>query len=132
MFSHAARNGMASPAVRPKPGIQKKKDPEENKKKPQKILLTWLVEEPYIYQKIKKYISPGDFTEDLYKKIAEKLFADLESGTVNPAAIISLFADEEQQREAASVFNTKLDHLSSRAEQEKRFTILWFQLRKQL
>lgn len=119
VFSHAARNGMASPAVRPKPGIQKKKDPEENKKKPQKILLTWLVEEPYIYQKIKKYISPGDFTEDLYKKIAEKLFADLESGTVNPAAIISLFADEEQQREAASVFNTKLDHLSSRAEQEK-------------
>lgn len=119
VFSHAARNGMASPAVRPKPGIQKKKDPEENKKKPQKILLTWLVEEPHIYQKIKKYISPGDFTEDLYKKIAEKLFADLESGTVNPAAIISLFADEEQQREAASVFNTKLDHLSSRAEQEK-------------
>jgi len=74
VFSHAARNGMASPAVRPKPGIQKKKDPEENKKKPQKILLTWLVEEPHIYQKIKKYISPGDFTEDLYKKNSRKAF----------------------------------------------------------
>ncbi len=119
VFSHAARNGMASPAARPKTGIQKKKDPEENKKRPQKLLLTWLVEEPYIYQKIRKYISPGDFTEDLYKKIAEKLFADLESGTVNPAAIISLFAGEDEQREAASVFNTKLAPLSSRAEQEK-------------
>lgn len=119
VFSYAAGNGMASPAVRPRQGIQKKKDPEENKKKPQKLLLTWLVEEPCIYQKIKKYISPRDFTEDLYKTIAEKLFEDLESGTVNPAAIISLFTDEEQQREAASVFNTKLAPLSGRAEQEK-------------
>ncbi|MDE7333655.1 MAG: DNA primase [Lachnospiraceae bacterium] len=119
VLSCAARNGAASPAAKPKSGIRKKKDPEENKKKPQKLLLTWLVEEPYIYQKIKKYISPRDFTEDLYKKIAEKLFADLESGTVSPAAIISLFADEEQQREAASVFNTKLAPLSNRTEQEK-------------
>ena len=121
VISYAAQTGLVTPAVRPKSGIQKKQDPEENKRKPQKLLLTWLVEEPSAYQKIKKYISPRDFTEDLYKKVAEKLFADLEAGELNPAAIISLFTDEEEQREAASVFNTKLPELSTRAEQEKAF-----------
>ncbi len=121
VLSYASQTGLVTPASRPKSGIRKTKDPEENKKKPQRLLLTWLVEEPALYPKIKKYISPGDFTEDLYKKIAEKLFAGLEAGELNPAAIISLFSDEEEQREAASVFNTKLQELSTRAEQEKAF-----------
>lgn len=121
VLSYAAQTGLATPAVRPKSGIQKKNDPKENKKKPQKLLITWLVEEPALYQKIKKYISFRDFTEDLYRKIAEKLFEDLECDSFNPAAIISLFTDEEQQREAAGVFNTKLAHLGTRAEQEKAF-----------
>ncbi len=121
VLSYASQTGLVTPASRPKSGIRKTKDPEENKKKPQRLLLTWLVEEPALYPKIKKYISPGDFTEDLYKKIAEKLFAGLEAGKLNPAAIISLFSDEEEQREAASVFNTKLQELSTRAEQEKAF-----------
>ncbi len=117
----AAQTGLAKPAARPKSGIQAKKDPRENQKKPQKLLLTWLVEEPALYQKIKKYISPSDFTEDLYRIIAEKLFEDLDQGSLNPAAVISLFADEEQQREAAGVFNARLSELSTRAEQEKAF-----------
>ena len=121
VVSYAAQSGQISVAVRPKSGIQKKNDLVENKKKPQKLLLTWLVEEPALYQKIKKYISSKDFTEDLYRKIAEKLFADLEEGSLNPASIISLFTDEHQQREAAGVFNTKLAQLSTRAEQEKAF-----------
>ena len=119
--SYAAQTGLAAPASRPKSGIQKKSNPEENKKKPQKLLLTWLVEEPAAYQKIKRYISPSDFTEDLYKKVAEKLFADLDGGRLNPAAIISQFTDEEEQREVAGLFNTKLMELESRADREKAF-----------
>ncbi|MDY2700615.1 MAG: DNA primase [Suilimivivens sp.] len=121
VLSYAAQTGLAVPAARPKSGIQSKQDPEENKRKPQRLLLTWLVEEPAAYQKIKKYISPSDFTEDLYKKVAEKLFAELEEGTLNPAAIISLFTDEEEQRRVAGLFNTKLQELSTKAEQEKAF-----------
>lgn len=121
VLAYAAQTGLAKPAARPKSGIQAKNDPKENQKKPQKLLLTWLVEEPSVYQKIKRYISPSDFTEDLYRTIAEKLFEDLEKGSINPAAVISLFMDEEQQREAAGVFNTKLAELSTRAEQEKAF-----------
>ena len=121
VLSYAAQTGFAKPAERPKSGIQKKNTPEESRKKSQRLLLTWLVEEPPLYHKIKKYISTDDFTEDLYKKVAERLFADLEQNTMNPAAIISLFSDEEEQREAASVFNTNLNELTTRGEQEKAF-----------
>lgn len=119
--TYAVQTGFAMPAARPKSGIQKKSDPKENQKKPQKLLLTWLVDEPALWPKIKRYISPKDFTEELYQIIAEKLFADLDAGTLNPAAIISLFTDEEQQREAAGVFNTKLMELDTKAEREKAF-----------
>lgn len=119
--SYASENGMATPALRPKSGIQKKNSPQENRKKPQKLLLTWLVEEPSLYRKIKKYISPEDFTEDLYRNVAERLFEDLEMEKINPAGIISLFTDEEQQREVAGLFNTKLMELSTQAEKERAF-----------
>ncbi|MCM1134219.1 MAG: DNA primase [Clostridium sp.] len=121
VLSSAAQTGLVAPAVRPKSGIQKKNDPDENKKKPQRLLLTWLVEEPKVYSKIKKYISPEDFTGDLYRKIAEELFQNLEAGRVDAAALVGLFEEEEQQREAAAVFNTKLEELSDRAQQEKAF-----------
>ena len=119
--SYASETGMAVPAMRPKSGIQKKKDPAENRKKPQKLLLTWLVEEPSLYRKIKKYISPEDFTEELYRKAAERLFEDLDKEVINPAGIISLFSDEGEQREVAGLFNTKLMELSTKAEKERAF-----------
>lgn len=121
VLSYAVQTGLAQPVQRPKSGIQKKSTPEENKKKSQKLLLTWIAEEPAVYPKIKKYISPEDFTGDLYKKAAERLFSDLEQGILNPAAIISLFTDEEEQREVAEVFNTKLMELNTGQEREKAF-----------
>lgn len=121
VYAYAAQTGLAVPAARPRSGLQKKIDPKENQKKPQKLLLTWLVEEPALWPKVKKYLSPEDFTEELYQTIAQKLFEDLDGGVINPAAIISMFAEEEQQREAASVFNTKLTELATKTEREKAF-----------
>ena len=121
VLSYASQTGLAKPVERPKSGIQKKTSPEENRKKSQRLLLTWLVEEPSLYEKIRKYISPEDFTEDLYKKVVVKLFEGLEKGELNPASIISLFTDEEEQRAVAGVFNTRLMELSTKQEREKAF-----------
>ena len=109
--TYAYTAGVASerePAVRPKSGQQRKASPEDGIKKAQRLLLTWLSEDAGLYRKVKKYIAPEDFTTDLYRQVAQRLFADLETGCANPAAVISQFADEEQQREAASLFHTKL------------------------
>ncbi len=119
VHSYAAQTGLATPAARPRSGIRKKEEPEEGRKRIQRMLLTWLTEEPEVYPKIKKYISPEDFTEEMYRKIAEKLFVDLEAGQPDPAAIISLFSEEEEQREAAGVFHTKLTRLNTKEEKEK-------------
>ena len=117
--TYAAQTGLAQPVIRPKSGVQKKKTAAEGIKNSQKLLLTWLVEQPQLYRQISKYISPKDFTEGLYEKVADRLFEELEQGNINPASIISMFEEEEDQREAASLFHTKLERLESTAEQEK-------------
>ncbi|MDD2969415.1 MAG: DNA primase [Lachnospiraceae bacterium] len=119
--TYAAKTGMATQAFRPKSGIQSKSDPDAGSKRSQRLLLTWIADEPVVYKQIKSFISEEDFTTDLYKKVAEKLFADLKEAKMNPASIISMFTDEEEQREVASLFNTKVEQLETLQEKEKAF-----------
>jgi DNA primase len=119
--SYAGQTGLAKPVERPKSGIQQKNTPQENVKKSQRLLITWITDEPEVYAKIQKYITAEDFTEELYQKVASRLFEDLSQGTYNPAAIISMFSDEEEQREAAALFNTNLPQLNTKQEKEKVF-----------
>ena len=117
--STAASTGLARPVERPKSGIQKKTTPEDNVKKTQRLLLTWLAEEPQIYPKIAAFLSAEDFTEELYRKVADRLFETLAGGEVNAAAIISMSREEEEQREAAAIFNTSLVEPETKKEKEK-------------
>lgn len=127
---YAAQTGLIKPAERPKSGIQKKTTPQDNIKKAQRLLMTWLTDEPGLFRKVEKYLSPEDFTEELYQKVADKLFAELKEGKYNPAGIISMFADEEKQRETASLFNTKLPKLETTQEREKAFHDILYQVKK--
>ncbi len=118
--SYAAQTGVAVPVRRPKTGVSEKKNmPEENRKKAQRLLITWLTDEPEIYPKIAKYIRAEDFTVELYRKVADKLLEGLSKKDFSPASLISLFSDEEEQREVASLFNTKLEELQTKQEREK-------------
>lgn len=130
VVSYAAKTGLVKPVERPKSGVQKKNTPKDNERKAQRLLMTWLTEEPSLYKKVEKYISPSDFTDELYQQVAQKLFADLSAGKYNPAAIISMFTDEQQQREAAAIFNTKLEELSTRQEREKAFHDILYQVKR--
>lgn len=117
----AKAGGYAVVPERPKSGIQKKNTLEENVKKAQRLLLTWLTDYPQLYHKIKSYITPADFTIELYSKVAERMFSDIVNNSLNPAGIINMFADEKEQSEAASLFTTKLPELESEQEKEKAF-----------
>lgn len=121
VLSYAMKNGMATPAKRPKSGMQEKTDKQDQKKVPQRLLLTWLSDEPQLYDKIKEYITAEDFTDDLYRQVAQLLFDSIEEGSINPAAIISHFDDEESQSKATAVFHTKLEHIESLQERERAF-----------
>ncbi len=113
------RQGLIKPLDRPKSGIQSKPTTQDAVMRSQGLLLTWLVEEPLVYPKIKKYISSEDFTIEPYGKAAQHLLADLDKGVCEPASIISLFSDEEEQRKVAALFNTKLPPMENLSEKEK-------------
>ena len=115
----AVQSGIAKPAPL-KTGVNAKKKKEDGMKVSQKLFLTWLVEDPRVIGKIKGVVSPDDFTEELYHKAAEEVFSQYEkSGTVNPAQIISLFPEEEDQKEIAGIFSARIHELEKQADVEK-------------
>ncbi|MBR6238345.1 MAG: DNA primase [Lachnospiraceae bacterium] len=106
------QTGLLAPLKpKPKSGEAKKSTPEEGIKKAQRILITWLTEEPWIYKEIKEYISAGDFTDELYGRVAKRVIEGIEADKLVPAALISEFDDEQEQREVASMFNTRISGL---------------------
>ncbi len=127
---YAARTGLVQPAVRPKSTVARKNTPEENTKRSQRLLLTWITEEPALYPRISPYIAAADFTEPLYKEVADRLFTDLEKGIYQPAAIISAFEDEQEQRAVAEIFNTQLPEITTPKEREKAFHDIIYAVKK--
>jgi len=100
----------------------RKNKSEEGIKQSQKILLTWLIDDVRLFEKIKGIINPSDFTMDLYKQAAGMLFEQYEQdGSVNPAKIINYFESAEEQKEIASLFNTELRIEMSLLERQKAF-----------
>lgn len=115
----AVQTGLATPAARPKQTVNKDRHKEDGNLQSQKILITWLLEDEKIFGQIKKYITPEDFSEELYMTVAELLYKQYEAGSLNPAKIMNHFTDEEEHREVASLFHTKIKELTTKAEQEK-------------
>lgn len=115
----AIKQGLATPATRAKQVLSKEKNKEDGNLQSQKILLTWLVEDPKVFAQIKKYIVPDDFTKELYKTVATILYEQYETGEVKPAQVMNHFMDEEEHKEVASLFHTKIQRLDTKAEQEK-------------
>ena len=103
----------------PKSGMNHKNKREDGNHQAQKLLLTWLVDRPELYEQVKHEIRPDDFTEELYRKVATLLYEQYENGTANPAQIISTFSDEEEQRTVAGLFHARLPELTSSQDQEK-------------
>ncbi|MCI8667181.1 MAG: DNA primase [Dorea sp.] len=115
----AIQTGLAAPAKRPKTASQQSKGKEDGIMKSQKILLTWLIEDASIFRQIEPYITPSDFSGDLYRTVAALLYEQYQAGDVNPAKIINHFTDEEEHREVSSLFHTKIRELTTVKEQEK-------------
>ena len=99
---------------------QAKPEKDEGVVKSQKLMLTWLIEYPSLYGTVKKYLKKEDFSTELYRTVAGLLFEQYEAGERNPARIINHFTEPEEQREAASLFNTTIQ-VETNADREKAF-----------
>ena len=88
-------------------------------KETQKLLLTWLSDEPKLYASIKRYITSLDFEEGMIRNVAQQMFDQFEQDAFQPSRIVNSFVDEEEQQEVASIFHTTIGELDSREDQTK-------------
>ena len=115
----AVSAGLAKPVVRPRRAEEKEKQKEDGTLTSQKILLTWLIDDASLFGKISSLVTPDDFTEDLYRTVAHLLYEQRENGELNPAKILDRFTGEEEHREVAALFNTRIRELKTKEEREQ-------------
>ena len=110
---------------------ERKKEKEDGARQSQRLLLTWLIEDPKLFDKIEGVITPDDFREDLYHQVAQMVFDGHARGDVNPAGILNHFInDEEQYKEVAALFNASLKESLNNEEQKKAFSETVIKVRK--
>ncbi len=115
----AVQDGLAKPAARPRSVAAREHPREDGTLKSQKILLTWLIDRPKLFEQVQKYITPQDFTEEMYRTVASLLYEQYGQGEVNPAKIINHFTEEKEHCEVASLFHTKIQELTTLESQQK-------------
>ena len=117
----AMKGTPAEKRIQPKSGTPENRKKESAADKAQKLMLTWLVNYPGIFEQVEKYISPSDFVVPLYKQVAVMLFEQHKEGETNPGKLLNAFTDSEEQREVASLFNATI-HLENEGEQQRAFS----------
>lgn len=109
----------------------RKKEKEDGIKKSQRLLLTWLIEQPELFGKIEGIVSADDFVEPLYHQVASMVFEGHAAGTLSPAGILNHFInDDEQYKEVAALFNASLQESLNNDEQKKAFAETVMRVRK--
>lgn len=116
----AIKGTRAEQRVQPKTTGGEKKKKESAGEKAQKLMLTWLVTYPGIFDTVEQYLSPSDFVVPLYRQVAELLYEQKAEGEVNPARLLNAFSDSEEKREVTSLFHATI-HLESEQEQNRAF-----------
>lgn len=88
--------------------------------KTERLLLTWMVNEPVLFDILEDIISPDDFQDVNCQAVAKKLLEQYkQTHTVSPASIVDGSEDIEQQRVIASIMQTELAFDVSQEEKER-------------
>ena len=91
--------------------------------KAQGLLLTWMVEEVSLFDKISEYVSPENFSEGFYRDVAVKIFEKLRIGDLRFSNICDDYADDmEKQKLLSKILNTTLGTNLSDDEKKKAVT----------
>jgi len=131
----AAKNEGIVASVKPRSGISERNSQaanEDGSLKVQRLLLTSLVENPEIFTQISKYIAAEDFEAGVNRKVAAALFKQLETGELDPAAIMDIFEDGEDKDMVARLFNSKYGDIETKSDREKYITDLVVKMKMHL
>ncbi|MFR2012052.1 MAG: DNA primase, partial [Christensenellales bacterium] len=84
-----------------------------------KLLLSWLADEPNLFDDVSKIINKDDFEEEPYRKAAALLYEQFENGEVIPARIINYFEEADEQKAIADIFQTTFKVKMEKDDMEK-------------
>lgn len=126
----AAKSAGVSISPVARPTIQNKKEMDDPIKKAEGMLLTWVSEDVRVYNIVKKYLMADDFSEGIYSKVAEVLFAQAEEGEMTPAKIITMFTEEEEQKTVSKLLNEYAHHIETLTEKEMALRDLIIKIKK--
>ncbi len=86
--------------------LESKKEKEDGILISERLLLTWLSEDPSLFPKVSEYVRVEDFEEGIYREVAALLYEQLLKGTPNVAQIADHFAETDEESTVARIFNT--------------------------
>ncbi len=109
----AVEMGGITIAPKPMPTRGEKGSLDDATRLPQSRLLSWICDAPEVYGIVSRYISADDFSDPLYRKVATILFDQLDNDRFDPANVVSMFTEEEEQRQIAEAFHQNIGHLES-------------------
>lgn len=105
--------------INEEPRISKKAKKEDASVSAQRILLTYLSDRDKWFKKVEEVISPEDFIDPFYNRVAALFWEQMEGGQANPAQIMNYFEDEEEHRKVTELFVSPIRANLSIEEQEK-------------
>ena len=101
------------------PAVSKQTKKEDGSLSAQRILLAYLLDKNNWFMKVAQVISPKDFVDPFYNKVASLFWEQMESGQGKPAQIMNYFEDEEEHKKVAQLFVSPIRANLSLDEQER-------------
>lgn len=95
-----------------------------------KLLLSWLADEPNLFDGVSKIINKDDFEEEPYRKAAALLYEQFENGEVIPARIINYFEEADEQKAIADIFQTTFKVKMEKDDMEKALNEIVYKIKK--
>ena len=90
------------------PGPAGREKKENSAGKAQRLMLTWLVNRPALFEIVSPCLTPDDFVDPLYREAAILLFSQYRQGEVNPARLLNAFLEGEDQNRVAALFHAQI------------------------
>lgn len=95
-----------------------------------KLLLSWLADEPNLFDDVSKIINKDDFEEEPYRKAAALLYEQFENGEVIAARIINYFEEADEQKAIADIFQTTFKVKMEKDDMEKALNEIVYKIKK--
>lgn len=93
---------------KPRKSVEEEK--QQKQLKAERLLITWLINDNSLFDKIKDVIGVNDFLDPVYRDVVENLLKQYETdGKVTPAAIINHYQSKEEHEKVSGIMQQEFD-----------------------